>query len=165
AADKIEAALRQDHGAICELCYRAHIMGHEQDSPTFSARDILHLSEALCLKFRVPDRQDLVDDQNFRLQMRGDREGQSHIHPAAVVLDRRVEKLLHAGEGDDRVEPPADFFAAHSQNGAVDEYVLAAGHFRMKPGADLKETGDPPAQPYPACARFGDATYSGFRSN
>jgi len=100
AADKIEAALRQDHGAICELCYRAHIMGHEQDRPTFSARDILHLSEALCLKFRVPDRQDLVDDQNFRLQMRCDREGQSHIHAAAVVFDRRVEKLLHAGEGD-----------------------------------------------------------------
>ena len=90
--------------------------------------------------------------------MRSDREGQSHIHPAAVMLDRRVEKLLHSGEGDDLVELPADFLAAHSQDGAVDEYVLAAGHFGMKPGADLKETGDPPAQPYPARGRFGDAT-------
>ena len=36
--------------------------------------------------------------------MRRDREGQPHIHAAAVALDRRVEKLFDLGEGDDLVE-------------------------------------------------------------
>ena len=45
-------------------------------------------------------------------QMRGNRKRQPHVHAAAVVLDRGVEELLDAGEGDDGVELLADLARA-----------------------------------------------------
>ena len=65
---------------------------------------VAHLAEALLLELGVADRQHLVDDQDFRLQVRGHGERQPHVHAAGIVLDRRVEELLDLGEGDDLVE-------------------------------------------------------------
>ena len=47
-----------------------------------SPRDLVHLAQALLLELGVADRQHLVDDQDFRLEMRGDGEGEAHIHAA-----------------------------------------------------------------------------------
>ena len=69
-----------------------------------SPSHLAHLAQTFLLKRRVADRQDLVHDQNFRLQMRGDGERQSHIHAATVSLDRRVEELLDFGKRHDLVE-------------------------------------------------------------
>ena len=66
--------------------------------------DVLHLAEALLLELGVADGEHLVDDQDLRLEVRGDGEGQAHVHAAGVALDRRVEELLDLGEGDDLVE-------------------------------------------------------------
>ena len=65
---------------------------------------LAHLPEARLLELGVADREHLVDDEDFRLDVGRDREGQPHVHPAAVPLHRRVEELLHLGEGDDLVE-------------------------------------------------------------
>ena len=48
-----------------------------------SPRDVAHLAQALLLKRGVADRQHLVDDQDLRLQVRGDGERQPHVHAAA----------------------------------------------------------------------------------
>ena len=66
--------------------------------------DVPHLAEAFLLELDIADRQHLVDDQDFRFQMRGHGERQPHIHARTVALDRRVEELLDLGEGDDLVE-------------------------------------------------------------
>ncbi|MBV9295624.1 MAG: hypothetical protein JO145_08625 [Acidobacteriaceae bacterium] len=59
---------------------RRVIMAHEQDCPTFARGDILHLAEALPLELRVADREHLIDDQDFRLEMGGNRKGKTHVH-------------------------------------------------------------------------------------
>ena len=74
--------------------------------------------------------------------MGGDGEGQAHVHAAGVALDRRVEKALDLGEGDDFVELAADLGAAHAEDGAVEEDVFAAGQLRMKAGADFEQAAD-----------------------
>ena len=74
--------------------------------------DVLHLAEALLLELGVADGQHLVDDQDLRLEVRRDGEGQAHVHAARVALHRRVEEPLDLGEGDDLVELALDLGAA-----------------------------------------------------
>ena len=72
----------------------------------------MHLSKASFLKIMVADSQDLIDDKNLRLEMRGNREREPHIHPAAIIFDRRIEEFLDFGKSDDLVEFSADFALA-----------------------------------------------------
>ena len=78
-------------------------MADEEDGAA-PAGDVAHLAEALLLERRVADRQHLVDEQDLRLEVRGDRERQAHVHAARVALHRRVDELLDLGERDDLVE-------------------------------------------------------------
>ncbi len=56
------------------------------------------LPRQLLLERRVADREDLVDEEDLGLEVRGDREGQPHVHAARVVLDRSVDELLDLRE-------------------------------------------------------------------
>ena len=88
--------------------------------------------------------------EDLRLQVGRHRERQPHVHAAAVALDRRVEELLHLGEGHDLVELRLDLAAAHAEDRAVEEDVLAAGQFRVEARADLQQAGDPALERDPA---------------
>ena len=74
----------------------------------FAARDLIHLAKTLLLELGIADREHLVDDQDFRLQMRRDGKRQPHIHAGRIALHRRIEKPLDLGERDDLVELFAD---------------------------------------------------------
>ena len=56
-------------------------------------RGLAHLSQAFLLELGVADGQDLVDEQDLGLQVRGDGEGQAHIHARGITLDWRVEEF------------------------------------------------------------------------
>ena len=71
--------------------------------------------------------------------MRRHGERQPHVHPARVALHRRVEEPLDLGERDDLVELARDLGAAHAEDRAVQEDVLAAGQLRVEPGPDLQQ--------------------------
>src|SRR5439155_17915780 len=71
--------------------------------------------------------------------MGGDREGESHVHPARVPLHRRIDEALDPGEVDDFVELPPDFPSLHPQDRAIEEDVLASAELRMKTGSDLHQ--------------------------
>ena len=103
---------------------------------------LLHPAEAAALELRVADGEHLVDEQDLRLEMRGDREREPHVHAARVALDRRVDELLDAGEVDDLVELPRDLAALHAEDRAVQEDVLAPGQLRVEAGADLEQAAD-----------------------
>ena len=77
-------------------------------------------------KCDVADRQHFVDDQNLGFKVRRDGERQPHVHPARVVLDRRVDETLDFGERDDLVELPVDLGLVHAEDRAVQVDVLAA---------------------------------------
>jgi len=99
-------------------------VAHEQDGAA-GAGDLVHLAQALALELEVAHGQDLVDEEDLRVEVRGHREGQAHVHAARVALDRRVDEGLHAREGHDLVELPVDLPLAHPEDGAVQVDVLA----------------------------------------
>ena len=85
--------------------------------------------------------------------MCGDGERQADVHAAAVALHRRVEEVLHFGEGDDLIELLPDLRAAHPEDRAVQKDVLAAGQFGVKAGADFEEAAEAAVELGPACGR------------
>ena len=96
--------------AIAQLADAGQIVADEQHRAALVAH-VAHPAETPVAEMQVADRQHLVDDQDLRLEMRGDRERQPHVHAARVVLHRRVDELLELGERDDLVELAADLVA------------------------------------------------------
>ena len=83
----LRRALGDDHSGvqqdrtIAQRLDRLQIVADKQNRAIFLGRDRMHLAEAFFLKLGVADRQHLVDDQDFRLQMRRDRKGQPTYMP------------------------------------------------------------------------------------
>ena len=118
-------------------------MAHEQHRPALAGH-VAHLAQAFLLELGVAHRQHFVHDQDLGVQVGGHGEGQAHVHAAGVALDRRVDELLHLGEGHDLVELARDLGSVHAQDGAVEEDVLPPGQFGMKAGAHLQQAADAP---------------------
>src|ERR1700757_1675642 len=112
-------------------------MADEQHRPPVPARDLVHFPEAFLLELSIADGEHFVYDEDFRFQMSGDGEGQPDIHAGRITFDRRVEEFLDLSEGNYLVEFAADLGAGHTEDRAVEKDILAAGQFRMKPGANL----------------------------
>ena len=117
---------------------------------------VLHPAEAAALELGVTDREHLVDEQDLRLEVRRDREGEPHVHPARVALHRRVDELLDARELDDLVELRCDLAPLHPEDRAVQVDVLAAGQLRVEAGPDLEQAADAAADRGAALGRRRD---------
>src|ERR1700677_1658178 len=124
------AALNQN-GPRAQFSERGRIVADENDGSAL-AGDVAHFAEALFLECGVADGEDLVDEQNFRLEMRCYGESKAHLHTAAVVLERGIEKALYFRERHDFFELAVNLGLAHSQDSAAHVYVFAAGELRMK---------------------------------
>ncbi len=147
--------LEQD-GPIAEAGHRRHVVGDEEDGSALSS-DPLHGVEAFALEIRIADGENLVDDQDLRLEVGGDGEGEPHLHAARIALDRGVDEFLYAREIDDLVELAIDLLLPHAEDGAVQVDVLAAGQLGVEAGADLQQAGDPAADFGPSAARLGNS--------
>jgi len=121
------------------------------------ARNILHFPQALLLELCIPNRQNLIYDQNLWLQMRRNCKGEPHIHATAVALDWCIQEFLYAGERDNLVELALNFDFAHAQDGAIEKNVFAAGELGMEAGAYLEQAGDAATDAHPASRGFCDA--------
>lgn len=106
-------------------------MAHEKDG-TALARYGFHLRQALLLEGRVPHGQHLVDYQDLRLQMGGQREGEAHVHPARIVFDRGVDEAVHLGESNNPIELTVHLGPPHPEDRAVEVDVFAAGEFGVE---------------------------------
>jgi len=71
--------------------------------------------------------------------MRGHREGQAHVHPGRVVLDRRLDEGSDAGEVDDLVELLVDLRLLHAEERPAQIHVFAPRELGVKAGADLEQ--------------------------
>ena len=110
------------------------------------------------MELGVADGEHLVDDQDVRLEVRGDGEGQPHVHAARVALHRRVEERRSiSGEVDDLVELARDLARFMPRMAPFKIDVLAAGQLGMKAGADLEQAADAAADLGLARGRLGDA--------
>ena len=151
-AQLAHASLVEPEAAVGERRDRRHVVADEQHRPP-CARDLAHLAEALALERRVADREHLVDDQDLRLQVRGDGEREAQLHAARVALDGRVDEPLDLGELDDLVELALDLPPLHAEDRAVEEDVLAARQLGMEARADLEQRAD--AAPHARLAGVG----------
>ena len=99
--------LVEPHRLVAELLYGAQTMRHQQDrlAPPLELRELV---EALQTKPFVADRKDLVDNQDGWIDVDGDGEAQSHIHPGRVGLHRGINERLEFRELDDLVETVCD---------------------------------------------------------
>jgi hypothetical protein len=111
----------------------------DQDHGSTFAGDLAHLAETLLLERRVSDSEYLVDQQDVRVEVRGDREREAEAHSAGVPLHRRLDELFELRECDDLVELPRDLAPPHPEDGAVEVDVLAARELGVEAGADLEQ--------------------------
>ena len=127
-----------------ETSDRRHVVRDEKHRAPALAH-VFHLAQAFLLEAGIAHGQHFVDEQDFRLQMRGHGKGQAHIHAAGVTLYGRVDEFAEFGEVHDLIESAIDLAFLHAQDGAVEEDILAAGQFGMKACAHLQETPHPSA--------------------
>src|SRR5216683_2971175 len=112
-----------------------------------------HLSQALLLKIDVPHGQHFVHQQYLRLQVRRHRERQPHVHPARIMLHRRLDKLLDLRERHNLIELPVDFLLSHPQDRPAQIRVVPPGQLRMKTRAHFQQAAHLPANLPPALRR------------
>ena len=134
-------ALADEQGGVTEGGDRLEIVRHEDDRDPGPA-ELVHALDAVRLKRHVANAQHFVDDEDVRIQVRGDREPEPRVHAGRVALHRRVDEVRDAGEFDDLVEPCGGLAALHAHDGALEKHVLAAGQVRMKSGGDLDQRAD-----------------------
>ena len=90
------------------------------------AAKLLNLFAALALKLLVAYGKHLVDQQDLRFYVGGNREAQAHGHARRIVLYRGVNEPLQTSKFDDAVELAVDILFRHTQNCGVEINVLAA---------------------------------------
>ena len=126
----------QHHAARAQVQHGAHVVADEKHRAS-ARRHVAHLAKALALELGVADGENLVDDEDFGLEMCGDGKRQADPHAAGVALHGRIDERPDSGELDDLVELPIDLDASHAENRAVQIDVLAPGQLGMKARARL----------------------------
>jgi len=88
-----DATFVEQYRAVAELRNGLQLMRDEHHRAAGRA-DVFHPAETAGLELGVTDAQHLVHEHDLRLEVRGHREREAHVHAARVTLDRRVEELL-----------------------------------------------------------------------
>src|SRR5260370_5257726 len=99
--------------ALAEAANLVELMGDEDDGAA-GAGDVTHFAEAFLLEVDVTDGENFVNEEDFRLEMSGDGEGQSDVHSAGIMLDGRVDEFVDFGERYDFVELSVDLSLTHA---------------------------------------------------
>ncbi len=133
-------------------------MTHNQNRPALRARNFIHLPKALLLKVAIADGENLINNEDFRLQMRGHRKRQAYIHSAAVVFDSCIQKFFYFGKRDDRVELVADLTLRHPEDGAVEKDILPPCQLRMEACANFEQARNASLDSDLAVAWLGNST-------
>src|SRR5262249_35092973 len=111
--------LVQHDRAFRKSLNRSEIVAHEQNSTAAALCYFRIFTKTLGMKRCIPDRQYLINNKDFRLQVRGNGKCQPDIHAAAVALHGRIKKPIHLREGDNLIKLLSNFLLGHPQNSAV----------------------------------------------
>src|SRR5579862_6720827 len=124
------AVVHPDH-TMAEPSNLINLMAHQYHGAPLQ-RHITHLSQAFLLERDVPHLQHFIHQQHLRLQVRRHRECQPHIHPARIMFDLRIQKLLDLRERQNLVKLPPDLFLAHPQNRAAQIHIVPPRQLRVE---------------------------------
>ena len=145
----------QQHGPLAEPLDGARVVRDEDDGAA-AALELEDLPEALALEGLVADREDLVEEEDLRPDVRRDREAEAHVHARRIRPDGQVDEALELRERDDLVHRLEDLSPPEAVDGAGQKDVLAAGEVGVEAGAELEQRADGSADGYPACRRLDD---------
>src|SRR5215510_3657738 len=118
---------------------------------------LLHFIQAFTLKRYVTNGQHFINNKYFRFEVGRHGESQAHVHPAGIMLDRRVYEVFNLGERDNLIELPVYFAASHTEDRAVQVDVLAPAQLRVETCADFEQAADAAVNVYPAGRRLCNA--------
>ena len=76
-------------------------MGDEDGSDVFGGLKLFHSLKAFGLKVGVTNGEDFINEENFRVDVDGDREGQTHVHARGIVFNGLIDKFFDFGKIDD----------------------------------------------------------------
>ncbi len=130
----------------------------DEDDGAAAAGDVLHFAEAFFLECGVADGEDFVDEQDFGLEVRGDGEGQAHLHAGGIMLERAYRESARLRRRPRFRRTCGRFRPAHAQDGAAEENVFAAGQLGMEAGADFEQAADAPVNFRETGGGAGDAS-------
>ena len=140
-SDLLHDTVIEPRGPIAQVRDEAQGVGDEDDRRP-SLPELEQVVEAFPLEFLVADGDDLIDDQDLRVERHGDREPETNEHPARVDLDRRIDEFADPREVDDPVHRGVDLPPGHAQDGAVEPDVLASRQLPVEPGSELEQCRD-----------------------
>src|SRR5262245_28161930 len=152
----LHLTLAQEHGPLAEALDRRRRVRDEADGAA-ALLELEHLRHALPLERLVADREHLVQEQDVRVDVHGDREAEPHVHPGRVRPHGQVDEALELRERDDLVHPLAHVLALETVDRAAEEDVLAAGEIGVEAGAELEQRADRAAHVERASSRREDA--------
>ena len=105
-----DLAVLQPDGPVAQRLHLAQAVGHQHDGDALAAQ-LVDVVEAAALEALVADRDHLVEQEDLRVHVDGDREPEPHLHAAGVDAHGRVDELADVGEVDDVVDPALDLLA------------------------------------------------------
>ena len=96
----------------------------------------------------VADRQSFIDQENLRINVDGDREGEANHHAARICFDRLINELADFGKLGDVREPAVYLFGGESEDRRIEIDIIAAGKFGIEARTQFQECGDPAIHVY-----------------
>ena len=134
-------AVEDEQGVVAKLLNRFEGVRYEQERFALLLQGA-HPFEALGLEGNVADGEDFIDEEDIRINFHRDREAETHIHAAGVMLHWRVDKIFQPGEFHNVVHAANHILARDAKNGGVQDRVFTSGEFGMKARAEFEERGD-----------------------
>ena len=138
-----EVSLIQQKYPVTVFADNAQIMADKHDGLSHLL-EFLELMVALCLKEHIPHGKRLVHNQDFRLNIDGDRKSQPHEHTAGIGLHRLVHIIPDIGKFQDFRQLGIDFPVRKAHHGTVEVHIFDAVIFHVKTGAQLQKRRNPP---------------------
>ncbi len=79
--------------------------------------------ETLALERLVADGEHLIDEQDLRIGVDGDGEGEPDVHAGRIEFHLSVDEFVDAGEIDDRIEVPFGLLSGEAEDRPVEKDV------------------------------------------
>ena len=150
-----DAALLDEDGPVAVLRHPGHVVGHEHDR-LGRLDDLDDAGLRLGPERGVAGRQDLVEQQDVRVDRGRDGEPEPGTHAGRVRLERGIDELAELRVLDDRRQEPSRDRVVQAQERPAEQDVVAAAQLLVEPRAEGEQPGHVPPHVDRALRRADD---------